>query len=138
VVALPPTLRLLPRLAPGGALSAIRPRWDLPARMAVATALVLGLTALAPLVGARISGLLATYPVFAAVLAVFGHRTRGPAAAIQVLRGLMIGLFAFTGFFAVLASTLVPLGIAEAFAAATVVALAIQAGSLRLMRGPSG
>jgi hypothetical protein len=138
VAALSTALRLLPRPAANGALSVIRPRWDLPARMAVATALVLGLTALAPLVGARISGLLTTYPVFAATLAVFGHHGRGPAAAIQVLRGLMIGLFAFTGFFAVLASTLVPLGIAEAFAAATVVALVIQAGSLRLMRARSG
>jgi hypothetical protein len=132
--ALAGALRLMPQPSAGGAASLALPAWDIPARMVVATALVLGLTALAPLVGPRMSGLLATYPVFAAVLAAFSQRGRGAAAAIQVLRGLMVGLFAFTGFFAVLASTLEQLGIAEAFAAATLVALCIQAGSLVAMR----
>ena len=72
--------------------------------------------------------------MFAAVLAAFSQRGRGAAAAVQVLRGLLIGLFAFTGFFAVLATTLVPLGIAAAFALATVVALAIQGCSLAIVR----
>jgi hypothetical protein len=102
--------------------------------MVVATALVLGLTALAPYVGARLSGLFATYPVFAAVLAAFSHQSRGPAAGVQVLRGLLIGLFAFTGFFAMLASTLAHAGIMAAFAGATLVALTIQGCSLCLMR----
>ena len=87
-----------------------------------------------PYVGARLSGLLATYPVFAAVLTAFSHHGRGPAAAVQVLRGLLIGLYAFIGFFAVLASTIERAGIAASFAAATVVALAIQGCSLWLMR----
>jgi hypothetical protein len=39
--------------------------------------------ALAPYVGARLSGLIATYPVFATAPAAFSHRGRGPAAAIQ-------------------------------------------------------
>ncbi|MGA8403157.1 MAG: hypothetical protein WB697_24960, partial [Stellaceae bacterium] len=77
---------------------------------------------------------LATYPVFAAVLAAFSQQGRGPAAAIQVLRGLLIGLFAFTGFFALLATTIVPLGIAASFTMATLLALAIQGCSLWLMR----
>ena len=102
--------------------------------MGVATALVLGLTALAPLAGPRLSGLLATYPVFAAVLAGFSQRGRGAAAAIQVLRGLLTGLFAYTGFFATLAIALPALGIAAGFALATGVALAIQGASLRLVR----
>jgi hypothetical protein len=110
------------------------PRWDIPARMIVATGLVLGLTTLAPRFGPRLSGLLATYPVFAAVLAAFSHHARGAGAAIQVLRGLLIGLFAFTGFFATLTVSLPRLGIASGFALATLIALAIQAGSLQVMR----
>jgi hypothetical protein len=47
-----------------------------------------------------------------------------------VLRGLLIGLFGFTGFFVVLALTIEPFGIAGAFAAATALALAIQGCSL--------
>jgi hypothetical protein len=127
-------LALMPQLGNERTTLARRPRWDIPARMVVATALVLGLTAFAPYVGARLSGLFATYPVFAAVLAAFSHRGRGPAAAIQVLRGLLIGLFAFTGFFALLASTIDRIGIAASFAAATLLALAIQGCSLWLMR----
>ena len=46
----------------------------------------------------------------------------------------MTGLFAFTGFFAVLAVTLERLGVAGGFATATAVALVIQAGSLIALR----
>ncbi len=128
--ALATALVLMPRLRGGGIALPRQPRWEIPARMIVATALVLGLTALAPHVGPQLSGLLATYPVFAAVLAAFSQHRSGAAASVQVLRGLLIGLFAFTGFFTVLATGLVWLGIAPAFAAATVVALVIQGCSL--------
>jgi hypothetical protein len=95
---------------------------------------VFGLTELAPLFGARLSGLLATYPLFGAVLAAFAHRLNGAAAAERVLRGLVIGLFGFTGFFLLLAAAMERLGLAAAFAAATALALLIQGGSLALMR----
>ena len=134
VAALAGALTLMPRLGDGVVTVPRSPHWDIPARMIVATALVLGLTALAPVVGPRMSGLLATYPVFAAVLAAFSQYGRGPAAAVRVLRGLLIGLFAFTGFFAVLASTIERLGIGPAFAMATLAALAIQGCSLLLVR----
>jgi hypothetical protein len=126
-------LWLLPRLGRGNTELPGLPPWDIPARMIVATSMVLGLTALAPYAGPRLSGLLATYPVFAAVLAVFGQYGRGAAAAVQVLRGLLTGLFAFTGFFAALTLSLPSLGVAAGFALATMVALAIQAASLRLL-----
>jgi hypothetical protein len=132
--ALAAALCLIPRPGRGDTALPRSPRWEIPARMGVATALVLGLTALAPLAGPRLSGLLATYPVFAAVLAGFSQRGRGAAAAIQVLRGLLTGLFAYTGFFATLAIALPALGIAAGFALATGVALAIQGASLRLVR----
>jgi len=121
---------LMPRLDSGRPQLPAPPTWDLPARMIVATALVLGLTGLAPLVGARLSGLLATYPLFGAVLAAFAHHQSGAAAAGRVLRGLLIGLFGFTGFFLLLTVTIEPIGIAGAFAMATALALAIQGVSL--------
>jgi hypothetical protein len=132
--ALAAALCLIPRFGSGGAALPRAPGWEIPARMLVATALVFSLTALAPYVGPQLSGLLATYPVFAVVLAGFSHHARGPGTAIQVLRGLLTGLFAFTGFFAALTLTLPRLGIADGFAIATVVALVIQAGSLRVLR----
>jgi len=132
--ALTAALWLMPETAGGGAQLPALPAWDLPARMAVATALVLVLTEVAPLLGARLSGLLATYPLFGAVLAAFAHHLSGAAAAGRVLRGLLIGLFGFTGFFLLLALAIEPIGIASAFAAATVLALAIQ--GVTLWRAP--
>src|SRR6185436_13366558 len=112
------------------------PRGDLPARMILATVVVLLITALAPRLGARLSGLLATYPLFAAILTAFGHRQEGAGAAIGVLRGLLFGLFSFAGFCLVLALGLVPLGIAGAFAAAIAVALLVQGLALWRLRAP--
>jgi hypothetical protein len=55
-----------------------------------------------------------------------------------VLRGLILGLFAFGGFFLALSALIEQAGIGLAFAAAIAVALAIQAGALwTLHRGPS-
>lgn len=114
------------------------PWWDLPLRMAVATAFVVLLTALAPLLGAQLTGLLAPFPLFASVLAVFAHMQRGPIAAAGVLRGLLLGLFSFAGFFIVLALLLMPAGIALAFAAAIAAALVVQGGTLWLLRTQAG
>jgi len=126
-------LRLVPHAHVPAPIEAL-PRWDIPARMVVATALVVVLTAAAPIVGPRMSGLLATFPVFAAVLTVFAHRTQGRAAAWQVLWGLLMGLFGFAGFFAVIEAAIARTGIALAFACAIVCAIAIQAVTLWAMR----
>ena len=105
------------------------PSWDLPARMAVATAFVVALTAAAPLLGPRLAGLVAPFPLYGAVLAGFAHRIQGAGQAVAVLRGLLLGLFAFASFFLTLALVL-PTGIAVAFGSAIAVALLVQGGSL--------
>jgi XTP/dITP diphosphohydrolase len=133
------TLLVALRLVPPGTpwvpgREAPAPRWDLPARMVVTTALVVVLTETAPVLGPRLTGLLAPFPLYASVLAVFAHRLSGPAAAVGVLRGVLVGLFAFTGFFAALGALLERAGIAAAFVGATAVALAAQAVSLRAVR----
>jgi hypothetical protein len=135
VAALAVSIRLMPTVT-GGTPPTAPPRWDLPARMVLATAVVLALTALAPRLGARRSGLLATYPLFAAILTAFGHRVQGAGAALGVLRGLLFGLFSFAAFCLVLAVGLVPLGIAGAFAAAIAVALLVQGVALWRLRAP--
>ncbi len=102
--------------------------------MAAATALVVALTGAADFLGPQVSGLFATFPLFASVLAVFAHRTLGAAAARAVLRGLLLGLFAFAAFFVTLGALIERLGIGPAFAAAIVAALAVQTASLLLAR----
>ena len=134
LAALALALVLLPRYPSGERLVVARPRWDIPLRMLVATALILGLTQAAPMLGARLAGTLATFPVFAAVLSVFAHHVEGKAAAARVLRGLLLGLFGFVGFFYVLASLLERTGIAAGFLLASAVALATQGVSLAIMR----
>jgi hypothetical protein len=129
-------LRLLPR---GGARHAAptHPWWDLPARMAIATALVVGLTAIAPLLGPHTSGLVATFPVYVAVMVTFTQRHQGAPAAIDVLRGLLAGLFGTAAFYVVVHLAIVPLGIAAGFLLATAITLGIQAIALRRVRAMS-
>jgi len=92
--------RLLPR-QPFAAASSHPPRWDLPARMLVATAFVLALTGFARTLGPQLSGLIAPVPVFGVVLAAFTQHRQGPAAAAGLLRGNVLGSLAFIAFFLV-------------------------------------
>ena len=136
VATLAVSIRLLPHIS-GGTAAASLPSWDLPARMVAATAVVLALTSAAPRLGAELSGLLATFPVYAGILTVFAHYQRGAAAALRVLQGLLFGLFAFAGFFFVLGALIERAGIAASFAVAIVTALSIQGASLWAMKGMS-
>ncbi len=114
------------------------PGWDLPARMALATLFVLLLTGLAPLLGTHLTGLIAPFPLYGAILAAFAHHFQGAGAAITVLRGLMLGLFSFASFCLMLAVLLDRAGAVVAFTAAIAVALAIQGGSLWVLRHAPG
>lgn len=129
IVAVAVALFLLPDTARVAPPHIAYPRWDLPARMIVATAFVVVLTAAAPLLGARLAGLIAPFPLYGAVLAAFAQHLQGAEAGIGVVRGLLLGLFAFASFFFVLYLTL-PTGIAIAFVAAITVALVVQAATL--------
>lgn len=110
------------------------PAWDLPLRMAVSTAVVVGVTAIAPVVGPGASGLLAMLPIMAAVLTIFAHVGDGPAAASGVLRGLLAGLVGTVAFLAVLGAALVPLGIVPAFGLALAAMTVLQAVAFRFLR----
>lgn len=121
---------------PPTAKPAAAPRWDIPVRMLVATAVVVAITGLAPVLGPHLAGLLSPFPVFGAVLAIFTQHTHGPGGACGVLDGLLLGLLAPAVFFLVLALTLPPLGLV-AFAIAAVAALAAQAVTmLAIPRSP--
>ncbi|WBO58052.1 hypothetical protein GT370_12350 [Acidocella sp. MX-AZ03] len=133
LLALTVSARLIPhRVAARGVIAA--PWWDLPARMVVATSLVLVLTAAAAFVGPRTAGMLASFPVFGAILAIFAHHMRGAEMARQVLRGMVLALYGFASFFFVLGLLLVPAGTFLAFLAATAAALLVQAVALRVIR----
>lgn len=135
IVSLILALRTLPNQKLAQAAPPVTPpAWDLPLRMIVATSFVLALTGSATILGPRLTGLLAQFPIYGSILIVFAHHLYGVQAAFRVLRGFLFGLFAFTGFFLTLATLLVPAGIGAAFTIAIVVAFAIQAGTLRFWK----
>lgn len=105
------------------------PGWDIPLRMTAATAIVLAIIGLAPIIGPHLAGLLSPFPVFGVVMAVFTHHTHGPNEAGAVLDGLIMGLAAPAVFFLVLAVTLPAVGL-PAFAMATVAAVITQAATM--------
>jgi hypothetical protein len=114
------------------------PWWDIPARMIVATAFVVGLTATAPALGPQLSGLLATLPIYASILAAFNHSLLGPGQAVRFTRGLAAGLFGFLAFFAALVPLLGVAPLWLSFSAATLAALAVQAALSWLIDTPHG
>jgi hypothetical protein len=114
------------------------PAWDIPARVIVATVLVIAISGVAPLIGGHSAGILATFPIYAAVLATFAHRARGAADARDVLRGLTAGLLGFGAFFLALEWLLARMGVVESFVGALAVGLVVQAAALPVVRGGFG
>jgi len=127
LAALPPRVRVA---RPVG-----HPPWDIPARMLVAVVLVFSLTTVAPLLGPELSGLLATYPVYASVMTTFTHHVAGLPSAIELIRGHLTGIYGTVAFFVVLFLLLVPAGIAPALLAAIAAALLTQALAFRVAPG---
>jgi uncharacterized membrane protein (GlpM family) len=128
-VALPRTRRLaappLPSL-----------RYELPLRMAATAGLVAALSAAAAELGPHVGGILTALPVLASILAVFTQAQHGTPALQDLLRGMVSGMAAFVVFCALVAALVQPAGIATAFAAAVVGALAAQvAAALTTARG---
>jgi hypothetical protein len=105
------------------------PGWDLPARALGALILVLLITALSGALGAKLSGLLAPFPIITSVLAVFTHAHSGAAQLELLLRNFLFGFYGFASFCFVLAIALPSLATAPAFGLAVVVALLTQATS---------
>src|SRR5262249_34262211 len=114
------------------------PRWDLPVRMAVATGMVIGLTAVAAALGPTLTGLLSPFPVFALVLGGFTHRFGGAAAAAHLLRGVVLGSLAHATMFALIAALLPRSGLGLTYSVAALGALAVNALALAAATRGSG
>jgi hypothetical protein len=108
------------------------PAWDIPLRMATAAALVWLLAQLSGVVGARVSGLLAPFPVAVTIMSTFTHRHDGAVAARQFLRSLLAGLVSFAVFFLAAGVLLPSLGLPSAFLVATLGALVTHALAWRV------
>ncbi len=124
------TVRLLPRPVAGVAFVDDHPRGELAVRALCALVPVAAVTASAHLLGAHLSGLLASFPIMTPVLAAFTQSRHGAAEAARLLHGLATGFFSYTIFCFVIAVSLEGLGIAVSFGLATLLALAVQGAAL--------
>jgi hypothetical protein len=125
-------LALMPAPAPRPSAATAR-RGDIVIRMAVGAIVVVVVTALAPLVGPTVSGLLAMLPIIGSILAVFAQRSGGPMDGSSVQRGILSGLFGTAAFLAVVAWTVAPWGIVPAFLTAIATVTVVQLVALRAL-----
>jgi len=116
---------ILGKRAGGG--MAIAPRWwDLPARMVLATSLLLLITAGANSLGSKWSGLLSPFPIFTFTMAIFSHRQGGSSAAQRLIQGVSMGLFSYVTFFLVIRSLVEESNLLAVYMLATLVALLVN------------
>jgi len=107
---------------------------DLALRMGLAALLVLVLTTVAAALGPALAGSLSPIPVFGALLAVFAHRDQGAAAAVQLLRGMVLGSFGFATFMLLVGALLDRLAIVPTYTLASVGALGVHGLTLGVVR----
>lgn len=102
------------------------PKWDLPARIIVATVFVISLTAFANVLGAQLSGLISTFPIFGVIFATFTHVQQGVQTVSNLLRGIVFGSISYAFFFIVIGICLKPFGITITYIIALGVAMAVS------------
>ena len=110
------------------------PWWDIPARMLASFLLVALIMLSADALGPRLSGIVSTYPAMVTVVCAFTHRQWGLDPVRHMLRGITLALMGFVVFFLAVGLSLQTLGLAQSFAIATVLVLAIDGALLLAMR----
>jgi hypothetical protein len=118
-------LRAIPAPVVVGTIAA-PPSWDMPARLAIAAAFVLLQTGLAGWLGPQLSGLVTPFPIVVILLTAFAHHQQGQAAATRVLRGFLVGMYAFAAFFFVVAVGMERIGAVAGYLLGLVACLAIN------------
>lgn len=112
--------------ADAAATQAVRRGGDLPWRMLAGAVLVMSVSAGAAGLGPRLSGFFAMFPVMGTVLVGFTHVQAGRDSAVQLLRGTILGYFAFAAFCVAISLLLRAQPVAVSFPCAFVFALTIQ------------
>jgi hypothetical protein len=127
------SLRLIP--APSSRGEPVpSPAWDMPARLAIAGAFVVLQTGIAGWLGPQLSGLVTPFPIVVILLTAFAHHQLGEHGATRVLRGFLIGMYAFASFFLVVALGIEPLGAPAAYLLGLAACLAINGLTLWALR----
>jgi hypothetical protein len=106
---------------------------DIPLRMLVTLLVVVTITVAASTLGPQLTGLLNAFPFFTSIMVVFSHREGGAPAVRQLLRGILIGVFSFVSFFAVVSAGLETLGLVVTYLLASLCAILANALTLVLL-----
>ena len=117
------------RLIPRHTLTAdafISPPWDLPARIATGTSLVVLLTTVANELGPQLSGLISPFPAFSVIFAAFTHSQQGAKSASNLLRGVVVGSGSYAMFFLIVGELLTSTGIAPTYFIASLAAISVS------------
>jgi hypothetical protein len=93
-------------------------------KMAIASAVVVGVTLFSGVLGSQVSGMLATLPVISAFMAVSAHRKSGGVSARRMLGGTVAGLWGGAAFFAVVGVLVTGVAPVVTYGAATAAAAA--------------
>ena len=118
-------LRVIP--APSSAGVAVPPpAWDMPARLVIAASFVVLQTGIAGWLGPQLSGLVTPFPIVVILLTAFAHHQLGRAGATRVLRGFLVGMYAFAAFFFVVAVGMERLGAVASYLLGLAACLAIN------------
>jgi hypothetical protein len=126
-------LGLMPKTKPAEPISNPS-RWDIPVRILIGTSFILLITGIAPYIGSRLTGLLTTIPLYISILAIFAQRHQGHVGAVNVLHGLILGLFSFAGFYLALGLLIEHGSLAVSFGSAILAALTVQGLTLLVLR----
>lgn len=106
-------------------------------RMVAASVLVLVVTNLAGLMGPKLSGIFAAFPVAASVLAVFTHTTYSGKHASVLLSGVLLGLISLTVFYFGLSTFVSYMGFYTALTISLLFVLGLQIVSYQLLVSPA-
>lgn len=114
--------------------------WELPARILIATGLLVAITAAADRAGPVLTGLLLLVPASTSTVVSFVLARAGRAAAVRLLRGLALGAFSFVAFFVVVGQAMDTMPTPLVFILAGVAAIGCSGVTWRLgvSRQPSG
>ncbi len=101
-------------------------QWDLPARIATGTSLVVLLTTVANELGPQLSGLISPFPAFSVIFAAFTHAQQGAKSAASLLRGVVVGSGSYATFFLIVGEFLTDTGIALTYLMASLAAVSVS------------
>jgi hypothetical protein len=127
--------RALPRPRDDASMPAV-PAAELRLRLAAALALAVAILWSARAFGPVVSGVLLSVPVTGSIMPPFTLALYGADSVARLTRGFVVGLFGFTAFFFVVATSVVSLGITTSFVAAVLAALVTVFAASRMLRIP--